>query len=102
MLVREADALPIGASIGIGIGIGIDSACPLSAATKVSCACPLLAARGIRFAGIANRYSFEVNPASDKREAAAGHRTWHRHRYPPARRLCERQHARLIRINRAH
>lgn len=58
-LVRNADALLIGA----GAGIGVDSGLPdFRGNHGFWRAYPPLAARGIRFAEIANPHSFEANP----------------------------------------
>jgi len=59
-LVRDADALLIGA----GAGIGVDSGLPdFRGDHGFWRAYPPLAARGIRFAEIANPHSFEAHPA---------------------------------------
>jgi NAD-dependent SIR2 family protein deacetylase len=59
-LVRDADALLIGA----GAGIGVDSGLPdFRGDHGFWRAYPPLAARGIRFAEIANPHSFEADPA---------------------------------------
>jgi NAD-dependent SIR2 family protein deacetylase len=59
-LLREADALLIGA----GAGIGVDSGLPdFRGAHGFWRAYPPLAARGIRFVEIADPHSFDANPA---------------------------------------
>jgi NAD-dependent SIR2 family protein deacetylase len=59
-LVRDADALLIGA----GAGIGVDSGLPdFRGDHGFWRAYPPLAARGIRFAEIANPHSFDADPA---------------------------------------